>query len=234
MKRRVAPLALLYDVHGNLPALQAVLADAWDAGADRFLLGGDYALFGPYPADTVAALRQIPHATWIRGNVDRWTAHPDQAPQDEFVPAAIAACRDALGAELVAELDALPEQFVSEGIRYCHASPISDLQSFFPEPADGDDELLGGAAERRIVFGHTHLQFRRVRPDGVELINPGSVGLPLDGDTRAAYALVDDDDAVELRRVGYQHDAVADAMVDAFDDEPWVRRSVQRLRTGRP
>src|SRR5947209_12071566 len=147
MKRRVAPLALLYDVHGNLPALQAVLADAWDAGAARFLLGGDYALFGPYPADTVAALRQIPHTTWIRGNVDRWTAHPDQAPQDEFVPAAIAACRDALGAETVGELDALPEQFLSEGTRYCHASPLSDLRSFFPEPAEDEADLLAGVGE---------------------------------------------------------------------------------------
>jgi predicted phosphodiesterase len=235
MKRRVAPLALLYDIHGNLPALRAVLADAWDAGADRFLLGGDYALFGPYPEETVAALREIPRATWIRGNVDRWTAHPDQAPDDEFVPAAIAACREALGLELVLELDGLPEQFVSEGTRYCHASPISDLRSFFPEPGEDDDELLEGAAERRIVFGHTHLQFRRVRPDDIELVNPGSVGLPMDGDTRAAYALLDDDgDAVELRRVGYEHEAVADAMAKAFSDEPWVRRSVQRLRTARP
>ena len=235
MKRCVPPLALLYDVHGNLPALRAVLADAWDAGADRFLLGGDYALFGPYPAETVAALREIPRATWIRGNVDRWTAHPDQAPDDEFVPAAIAACRKALGLELVLELDGLPAQFVIEGTRYCHASPVSDLRSFFPEPGEDDNELLDGAGERRIVFGHTHLQFRRVRPDGVELINPGSVGLPMDGDTRAAYALLDDDgDAVELRRVGYEHEAVADAMAEALGDEPWVRRSVQRLRTARP
>ena len=47
------PLAIIYDVHGNLPALEAVLADARDAGAQRFLLGGDYALFGPFPAETL-------------------------------------------------------------------------------------------------------------------------------------------------------------------------------------
>jgi diadenosine tetraphosphatase ApaH/serine/threonine PP2A family protein phosphatase len=229
----VAPLALIYDVHGNLPALEAVLADAWDAGADRFLLGGDYALFGPFPAETVSALEQLRSATWIRGNVDRWTAHPEQAPDDEFVPAAIEACREALSAESVVQLDALPEQLVSDGTRFCHASPLSDMRSFFPDPAPGDDELLEGVGEPRVVFGHTHLQFRRVRPDGIELINPGSVGMPLDGDTRAAYALIDDDDAVELRRVGYDNEAVADAMLQRYEHEPWVERTATRLRTGR-
>ena len=60
-----------------------MLDDARGAGAERFLLGGDYALFGPWPAETVAALRALPNATWIRGNVDRWTAFPDDAPDDE-------------------------------------------------------------------------------------------------------------------------------------------------------
>jgi len=229
MKRPMAPLALIYDVHGNLPALEAVLADAWDAGADRLVLGGDYALFGPFPAETVSALEDVQGATWIRGNVDRWTAHPEQAPDDEFVPAAIEACREALSAESVVQLDALPEQLVIEGTRYCHASPVSDMRSFFPEPTDDEDELLDGIDDRRVVFGHTHLQFRRVRPDGVELINPGSVGMPLDGDTRAAYALIDDDDAIELRRVGYDNAAVADAMLERFEPEPWVTRTVERL-----
>jgi predicted phosphodiesterase len=234
MKPPVPPLALLYDVHGNLPALEAVLADAWDAGADRFVLGGDYALFGPFPAETVSALEHVQNAAWIRGNVDRWTAHPDQAPDDEFVPAAIEACREALSAESVVQLDALAEQLVSEGVRYCHASPISDMRSFFPEPSPDDDELLEGVGERRVVFGHTHLQFRRIRPDGIELINPGSVGMPLDGDTRAAYALIDEDDAIELRRAGYDNAAAAEAMLERYDREPWVTRTAERLRTGRP
>jgi hypothetical protein len=64
-------LALLYDVHGNLPALEAVLRDAETAGATRFLLGGDYALFGPFPGETIERLRALPDASWIRGNVDR-------------------------------------------------------------------------------------------------------------------------------------------------------------------
>jgi putative phosphoesterase len=230
----VPGLALLYDSHGNLPALESVLADARAAGADRFLLGGDYALFGPFPAETVAALEELPKATWIRGNVDRWTANPDQAPADPLVQEAITACREALEPAIVERLGALQEQRVDGQTRYCHASPVSDLRSFMPEAVDDEDELLGDVGERLVVFGHTHLQFRRTRSDGVELINPGSVGLPLDGDTRAAYALVDRDGAVELRRVGYDNDASVAAMRERFGDAPWVDRSVKRLQTAEP
>ena len=61
----------------------------------------------------------------------------------------------------------------------------------------------------RLVFGHTHVQFRRFGRGGVELLNPGSVGMPFDGDTRAAYALFGDDGDVEARRVAYDHEASA-------------------------
>jgi len=220
---------MLYDVHGNVLALKAVLEDARDAGADRFLLGGDYALFGPLPAETVDVLRALPHATWIRGNVDRWCAFPEQADPADLLQRAIADCREALGADTVAELGALEEQIVLDGTRYCHASPVSDLESFMPEPADHDERLLGGAGERRVVFGHTHIQFRRLRDDGIELINPGSVGMPLDGDQRAAYALVREDGAVEFRRVGYDHERSAAALGERFGDVAWAARSERRL-----
>jgi diadenosine tetraphosphatase ApaH/serine/threonine PP2A family protein phosphatase len=229
----VPALALLYDVHGNVIALKAVLDDARQAGADRHLLGGDYALFGPRPAETVEVLHALPNATWIRGNVDRWCAYPDQAASEELLQRAIADCRSSLGAGAVAELGALPEQVVLDGTRYCHASPVSDLESFMPEPGDQDDRLLAVSSERRVVFGHTHLQFRRLREDGVELINPGSVGMPLDGDTRAAYALVHEDGSVELRRVAYDYERSAAALGEHFGDAAWATRSQRRLLTAR-
>ncbi len=222
-------LALLYDVHGNLPALEAVLEEVGAFGANRFLLGGDYALFGPWPAETLHALRELSNATWIRGNVDRWCAFPDQADPDELLQRAIADCRTALGADAVAELGALQDQVVIGGTRYCHASPKSDLESFMPDPGERDDQLLAGAEERRVVFGHTHLQFHRQREDGVELINPGSVGMPLDGDTRAAYAVVFEDRAVELRRVAYDYERSAAALRRRFGDVDWATRSERRL-----
>ncbi len=226
-------LALLYDVHGNLPALEAVLRDARNS-TDRFLLGGDYALFGPFPEETIDALRALQNAVWIRGNVDRWCADPGSAPDDELVRGAIVDCRGVLEQTVVDELGALPEQSVIAGTRYCHASPLSDLRSFMPEATGDEDEILAGAAEHRVVFGHTHIQFRRTRPDGVELLNPGSVGLPMDGDTRAAYALVGEDRSVELRRVGYEIDASIEGLRERFGDAPWAQRSIARLRNARP
>jgi diadenosine tetraphosphatase ApaH/serine/threonine PP2A family protein phosphatase len=95
-----------------------------------------------------------------------------------------------------------------------------------PDP-ERDRELLRGVAEHRLVFGHTHVQFRRLA-DGVELVNPGSVGLPWDGDVRAAYALLEDGEGIELRRVAYDHERAA-AALDAIGDE-WAGVTAQRLR----
>ena len=226
-------LALLYDVHGNLPALEKVLEDAQARGATRFLLGGDYALFGAWPAETVQRLRQL-DATWIRGNGERWTDAPGDAPGDAVVQGAIAGCREALGAAVVGDLAALPEGRVETTTRYCHASPVSDVRSFLPTPAPDEAELLEGVASSRLVFGHTHLPFRRIAVQGVELVNPGSVGMPFDGDPRAAYALVHPDGAVEHRRLPYDHRASADAVRERFGEAEWTATVGRRLREARP
>jgi predicted phosphodiesterase len=226
------PLALLYDVHGNLPALEAVISDANAAGASRFILGGDYTLFGPWPVETLDALRALEDATWIRGNGERWTAHPEEAPDQDVVRGAIDACRAALGCELVAELNRLTEQCVIDGTRYCHGSPVSDVRSFMPAPADDERELLAGVAEPRLVFGHTHLPFRRTS-GSVELLNPGSVGMPFDGDHRAAYALVGDDGGIEHRRLIYDHERSAEAVRERFDRAPWTETIARRIETAR-
>ena len=208
-------LAILYDIHGNLPALEAVLADAHAAGATRFFLGGDYALFGPYPAETVERLRAL-DAEWIRGNGERWTASPADAPDNQVVQGAIAASRRELGEGTVAELAALPPQLAAHEILFVHGSPPSDVRSFFPDPAGDEPELLAGVTEDRLVFGHTHLQFQRRALGGVELVNPGSVGMPFDGDHRAGYALLTEDGEVECRRVAYDHEASAAAVAARF------------------
>ena len=226
-------LALLYDVHGNMPALEAVLGDAQGQGATRFVLGGDYALFGPWPRETVERLDELDGATWIRGNVDRWAANPADAPDAALPQSAIAACREQLGATVVQRLGDLPEQLVIDGVRYCHASPLSDLRSFLPEPGADEVELLAGATERRIVFGHFHLQFSREGPDEVELLNPGSVGIPLDGDTRAAYALVHDDGRIEPRRVDYDFRASAAALRERFGNAEFAGTIARRIETAR-
>ena len=203
-------LALLYDVHGNLPALEAVIDDAEAAGVEGWVLGGDYALFGGWPAETVERLRSLERASWIRGNGERWTADPDAAPENAVVPDAIVAARAALGDATVDDLASLPFSLPLDGTLICHGSPLSDVRSFEPEDGGGDEELLDGTEARRVVFGHTHLPFARRSSGGVELVNPGSVGMPFDGDPRAAYALLAGDGRIEHRRVEYDHRAAAD------------------------
>jgi predicted phosphodiesterase len=216
-------LALLYDVHGNLPALEAVLQDAGSAGATRYAVGGDVALPGPWPRETVQRLRGLPDALWVRGNADRWLVDRSDAPPP--LAAAADACVADLGEALTRELAALPFSLVEGDTRFVHASPVSDMRSFLPEPAEDEPELMAGVTERRLVFGHTHLPFTRIGPEGVELVNPGSVGMPLDGDVRASWALLRDDGTVEHRRVAYDH-ARTVAAVRARDGDrvPWLTR----------
>ncbi len=227
------PTALLYDIHGNLNALEAVLRDTEGAGAGSYVLGGDYALFGAWPVETVERLNALPGATWIRGNGERWTADPSQAPDNDVVQGAIASARQALGEEPVKELAALQEQAVLGDTRFCHGSPISDVRSFMPEPADDEPELLAGVGEPRLVFGHTHLPFARRATSGTELVNPGSVGMPFDGDTRAAYALLHEDGRIEHRRVAYDHAAAAGMLRVRFGEHPWAETVIRRLETAR-
>lgn len=232
------PLALLYDVHGNLPALEAVLADARAQGATAHVLGGDYAAFGAWPAETVAALDVLDQdaTIWIRGNWDRWLAtHPAaDEPDTELVRGAAAFALAALEADVVRRLGDLDAQTTltapdGVGTRVVHGSMRSDMTSFLPTHDDHDAQNAAGAQERRLVFGHTHLQFTRPGPDGIELLNPGSVGLPLDGDVRAAYALVHED-GVELRRIAYDHGASAAAL--RAIGQPWAQEIAGRLERG--
>ena len=227
-------IAVLYDVHGNLAALDAVLADARSAGASRWVLGGDYALFGAWPAESVARLRELEPAVWIRGNVDRWAG--GDVPDDSNLQAAVADTRAALGDDLADELGRLPFDAELAGARFVHASPVSDMRSFEPEPDGGDAELLADTSHARVVFGHTHVQFRRPAAVGdIELVNPGSVGVPLDGDPRAAYALIDPDSRqLELRRVGYDTGATIAKLRETYGDREWAPTILKRLETQRP
>ena len=223
------PLGILYDVHGNLPALEAVLAEAERDAVDRWLLGGDYCAFGPWPVETLARLRELENAVWLRGNGERWLLDPPYdmpAEQLEFIHAALASSIALLPAADVDWLIGLPTLLDSDDAFYCHGSPLSDVESFPPEPGDDDVRMLAGVEERQVVFGHSHVQFRRPGPSETDLVNPGSVGMPLDEDTRAAWALRRDDGELELRRVEYDVEPAAAKMAD-YD---WGERVANRLR----
>jgi diadenosine tetraphosphatase ApaH/serine/threonine PP2A family protein phosphatase len=218
--------ALLYDIHGNLPALEAVLADASDA--DDFLLGGDYATFGAWPVETVERLRDLDDAEWIRGNVDRWLVDSSDIP--DFMVELVERSREMAGEELCRELAALPESMTDSGTLYCHASPLSDMDSFYPEPHDTDAERLMGVEAERVVFGHTHLAFDREGPGGIHLVNPGSVGMPFGGDHSASYAVIHDDDRIEHRRVEYDWRASVAAVRERVGELPARRIELARFQ----
>jgi putative phosphoesterase len=225
-------IGLLYDVHGNLPALEAVLGDARSLDIGRWIVGGDVVLFGAWPADTVARLRELQDADWLRGNTDRWLV--DDSDRPEVASAAAADCVSALDDATVRELAGLPFDVGADDELFVHASTVSDMRSFFPEPGDDEAELLEAipAGTRRLVFGHTHLPFARTAGD-VELVNPGSVGMPLDGDHRAAWAVIHDDDRVEHRRVAYDHERSAAALVERFGEQAWTSALAERVRAAR-
>ena len=192
-------LGILYDIHGNLDALDKVLPEAEAAGVDRWLLGGDYGVVSPYPLETLARLRELPNATWVRGNGERWLVEP---PEDRSeVTEVYERFQGQIPDEEVRWLYALPPQAELDGILYVHGSPLADDESFAAEPQEGEERLVARVHDRSIVFGHSHLQFRRPGPNGTDLVNPGSAGMPLDGDRRAAWATRNGDFA--FRRTEY-------------------------------
>jgi putative phosphoesterase len=202
-------LGLLYDIHGNVPALEEVLAESERAGVDRWLLGGDYGTPSPWPLETLARLRELNDAIWIRGNGERWLREP---PHDR--PEVIASYEVFLGGlpeEEIEWLYALPERAELDGVLYVHGSPLSDVESFAPEPQENEERMLAGVSDHVVVFGHSHQQFTRQGPSGTTLVNPGSVGMPLDGDRRAAWATSERPGQFDFRRTEYDVERAAEA-----------------------
>jgi predicted phosphodiesterase len=220
-------LAVLYDIHGNLVALDEVLKDADAAGADAYLLGGDFASWSPWPLETIERLRALPQSTWIRGNGERWLREPPTDRPD--VAGELRELDSGLGTE-EGWLYSLQTQVELDGVLYTHGSPLSDVESFPAQPGEDDELMLDGVRDKIVVFGHSHLQFKRTGPNGTTLINPGSAGMPLDGDARAAYALRHDDGEFEFRRVEYDVERAA----AAWDTMPGTfgQFAGQRLRKG--
>src|SRR5947209_9082697 len=215
----------MYDLHGNLPALEAVLGDACGVGVDRWLLGGDFGAFSPWPLEVLERLRAVENTTWIRGNGERWTREP---PLDR--PEVLEALKEresGYGSE-EGWLYSLQVHVELDGVLYVHGSPLSDVESFPAEPGEDDERMLNGIRDQTVVFGHSHLQFRRPGPNGTTLINPGSAGMPLDGDARAAYAVRHDDGAFEFRRVEYDVEAAA-AAYEALEGG-FGKMAAQRIR----
>ncbi len=187
-------VAALYDVHGMVHALEAVLADVARERVDAIVFGGDV-FDGPFPRETLEVVRGLDGARFVRGNCER---DPDQR------------VREKLGAEAVAWSSGWPTTLELDGVLYCHATPGSDEQILTQDsPEDSFDAALAGSDHRLVVAGHTHMQFRRGR-----FANAGSVGMPYEGDVAAFWAVVGDN--VEFRRTAFDvEQAIHD--IDASD-----------------
>jgi diadenosine tetraphosphatase ApaH/serine/threonine PP2A family protein phosphatase len=206
-------LAALYDVHGNLPALTAVLGEVDALGVDAIVVGGDVAS-GPMPVETLDALRAR-GARFVRGNADRVLDLGRAGDGDEPWVRARRWVAARLGEERLAFLAGLPLDLTVDvaglgPVRFCHGAPGSDeLAITRVTPDERLRRLLAGVDERVVVCGHTHVQFDRAL-DGMRVVNAGSVGAPYEADPGAYWALLGPD--VELRHTAYDVEAAAAAI----------------------
>ena len=207
-------VAVVSDIHGNLTAFEAVLADIRRVSPDLVVHGGDLADSGSSPVEIVDRIRDL---GWqgVMGNTDEMLVRPDSL--EEFAKASsapailwdaireiAAATRCVLGEERLAWMRELPMVIDEPGFALVHASPQSCWRVPGGDATDSELEAVYGELGRpAVVFGHTHRSsIRNVVGDLKLLVNAGSVGLPYDGDPRASYVLLDEG-RPEIRRVEY-------------------------------
>jgi predicted phosphodiesterase len=206
-------VAVLADIHANLPALEVALADAEAAGAEAFVLLGDIAL-GPMPAPTLDLLADLgDRAIWVHGNCERelvtvFDGGEIPGPAGE----AATATAGLIGREHRDRLDGLPLTVTLEiaGLGptlFCHATPRRDEEMILVDsPPDRWAAVLDAVTEPTVVCGHTHMQFDRLAA-GHRVVNSGSVGMPY-GSPGACWALLGP--GVELRQTRYDPAGAAD------------------------
>ncbi|MBV9819003.1 MAG: metallophosphoesterase family protein [Solirubrobacterales bacterium] len=223
MAERDATVVALYDIHGNVPALDAVLAQLRDNPPDVVVVGGDVCA-GPMPREVLARLRELPWPTrWLRGNADRavvmgfdGTIGPELLDHPLYAGDAWAATfLDATERDFLAglpPLQALEVDGLGE-VLFCHGSARSDEERVTTAtPEDRLARILRDAGARVLVGGHTHRQFDR-RAGHRRMINAGSIGRPYEREPGAYWLRLGPD--VSLQRTAYDT-ATADAAFHAL------------------
>ena len=182
----MAPVAALYDIHGNLPALEAVLAEIPEDAT--IVVGGDICAGGEQPSEVLASLRALgERVLWVRGNADRELT---QGEVGLAPPEFMAGAREKLGEDEIAFLYSLPPTQQVGDVLYCHASPRNDVDIFTELTREERIAFLFEDHDAStVVCGHTHMQFDRAVA-GVRVVNAGSVGMPYE-DAPGAYWLLD-------------------------------------------
>ena len=208
---RASRVAVAADVQGNAIALAAVAEEVVAEKPDLLVFLGDLT-WGPLPEETWTIVRKLDESfagrtLFVRGNAERALcelrrrpAQPGTSPRERWMLAHHAvATLDALedfDKDVVVDVDGLGQ------IRFCHGSPRSDEELITPRtPEERMRELMAGAPEQILVSAHTHIQFDRVVEGVVRSVNPGSVGMPYEGEAGAFWALLGPE--VNLRRTEY-------------------------------
>lgn len=206
-------IALISDIHGNLPALKVVLEEIGDA--DLTLCAGDLVGYNPWPNEVIWEIRRR-NIPCIRGNHDRAVIYGDYSHFNPYAATALEWTRGVLtGANLeyiYSLKGSMLVEYYGRRIAVHHGAPFDEDDYVYPEEAD--DSLLRYDNPDLLVLGHTHVPFIKKFENGI-IINPGSVGQPRDGDPRASFALVDFDKGIyEIRRVEYPIDEVYNAIIE--------------------
>ncbi|HTK76690.1 MAG TPA: metallophosphoesterase family protein [Gemmataceae bacterium] len=180
-------VAALYDIHGNLPALDAVLDEIRREKIDRIVIGGDV-VPGPMPRETIARIHELKIPTqFIRGNGDREIVSWRRGVESEAIPKPYRETMRWVARQLRDEdeqwLASWPEtlrlEFPAVGeVLFCHATPRNDTEVFTRlTPEESLMQVFAGVGARVVVCGHTHMQFDRTI-GGIRVVNAGSVGMP--------------------------------------------------------
>lgn len=207
-------IGLISDVHGNLPALEAVMKDM--PSVERVVCAGDTVGYNPWPAECLERVRDVASVT-VQGNHDRTVKTPERYSANRMAEEGLKHAKSELDEEQHEWLATRPKRTtIADGeYRLVHSHP--DPQKLgryvkpeqFPEMRPYIDEHEG------IVLGHTHIQHEAVINDRL-VVNPGSVGQPRDGDPDAAYAVLDPGaGTVDLHRVEYDIESVITSVEDA-------------------
>jgi predicted phosphodiesterase len=215
-------IAVLSDIHGNLLALDACLADLESqGGADGIIVAGDLCLDGPKPKKVLQRLEEL-GATCVRGNTDRYLSEDTSKESfDAAEVAQIAWTRREIGERWVSWLKELPFALRvgddENQLLIVHANPKTDDEHIWPDADEASlRRLIGKERATAIAFGHLHIPFVRMWR-GKLLVNVSSAGLPKDGDPRAGYAIFTERDGgwqAKHRRVPFDVKKVATQLAD--------------------
>lgn len=214
------PIGLISDVHGNLPALTAVLADM--PPVDAVVCAGDVVGYNPWPAECVDRVRDVCD-TVVQGNHDRTVENPHRYRGNRMAEAGLELAKAELTAEQREWLADLPRTATLAGEfllvhdhpehrdKYVHPDEFPTLRRYLDDHAG-------------VVIGHTHVQHEATVDDRL-IVNPGSVGQPRDGVAGAAYAVLHPEDrSVDLHRTGYDVDGVVSRVEESdLPDETGAR-----------